>query len=262
MGVVTTITLNELNYLFPSYSFTKMIPTTSGIIDTTYIVFTNTKGYILKKYERDISTKIEDDKKLLKNLKTKGLNTPTCLDENGEWFLYKKLDGSTPKTIKSYHIVALGRFLAKFHNSKVVHNSNFIDSYDVSSLLNYTKKNYFYHYKKLQFLESFEMKNDGFIHGDIFKDNTVFDGNKIGVFDFIDSGNGSFSFDCGVGMVGFEKVSEFYINLFLNSYNQHTIKKLTKEELKQHIKLASRFYALLRINKYKNTKKAKELMIF
>jgi len=262
MGVITTITLDELNYLFPSYGFTKMIPTTSGIIDTTYIVFTDTKGYILKKYERNISNKIEDDKKLLKNLKTKGLNTPIYLDENGKWFLYEKLNGSTPKTIKNYHIVALGRFLAKLHNSKVVNNSNFIDSYDVNSLLTYIKKNHFYHYKKLQFLESFSMKNDGFIHGDIFKDNTVFDGERIGVFDFIDSGNGSFSFDCGVGMVGFGKVSEFYINLFLNSYNQHSNKKLTKKELKQYIKLASRFYALLRINKYKNTKKAKELMIF
>jgi len=262
MGIKTKISLDEINKLFSNFNFKKLTPTTSGIMDTTYIVFNKNKGYILKKYERDISTKIEDDKKLLKNLKTKGLNVPTCLDENGGWFLYKKLNGSTPKTIKSYHIIALGRFLAKLHNSKVVHNSNFIDSYDVSSLLNYTKKNYFYHYKKLQFLESFEMKNDGFIHGDIFKDNTVFDGNKIGVFDFIDSGNGSFSFDCGVGMVGFEKVSEFYINLFLNSYNQQTIKKLTKKELKQQIKIASRFYALLRINKYKNTKKAKELMIF
>jgi len=262
MGIKTKISLDEINKLFSNFNFKKLTPTTSGIIDTTYMIFTDSKGYILKKYERNISTKIEDDKKLLKNLKTKGLNTPTCLDENGGWFLYKKLNGSTPKTIKSYHIIALGRFLAKLHNSEVIHNSNFIDNYDVSSLLNYTKKNHFYHYKKLQFLESFEMKNDGFIHGDIFKDNTVFDDKRIGVFDFIDSGNGSFSFDCGVGMVGFGKVSEFYINLFLNSYNQHTIKKLTKKELKQHIKLASRFYALLRINKYKNTKKVKKLIKF
>jgi len=262
MGIKTKISLDEINKLFSNFNFKKLTPTISGIIDTTYIVFTDTKGYILKKYERDISTKIEDDKKLLKSLKTKGLNTPTCLDENGKWFLYEKLNGSTPKTIKSYHIVALGRFLAKLHNSKVVHNSNFIDSYDVSSLLTYIKKNHFYHYKKLQFLESFKMKNDGFIHGDIFKDNTVFDNERIGVFDFIDSGNGSFSFDCGVGLVGFDFVSNLKINLFLNSYNQKAPKKLNKKELLCQIKTASRFYALLRINKYKNTKKVKKLIKF
>ncbi|MEA2099194.1 MAG: phosphotransferase, partial [Campylobacterota bacterium] len=164
----------------------------------------------------------------------------------------------------SHHIIALGRFLAKLHKHtyKKSASSNFLDSYEIPALLNYTKIRYFSHYKKLQFLESFEMQNDGFIHGDIFKDNTVFDGNKIGIFDFIDSGSGSFSFDCAVGLVGFGKVNHFYINLFLNSYNQCTPKKLTKKELLLQIKVASKFYALLRINKYKNTKSAKELMNF
>jgi len=41
MGVTTSIFLGELNKLFPSYNFVKLIPTTSGIIDTTYIVYTN-----------------------------------------------------------------------------------------------------------------------------------------------------------------------------------------------------------------------------
>jgi len=54
MGVKTTITLKELNELFPTYHFTELTPTTSGIIDTTYIVHAGTTGYILKKYERDI----------------------------------------------------------------------------------------------------------------------------------------------------------------------------------------------------------------
>ncbi|MEA2099175.1 MAG: phosphotransferase, partial [Campylobacterota bacterium] len=166
----------------------------------------------------------------------------------------------------SHHIIALGRFLAKLHKHtyKKSASSNFLDSYEIPALLNYTKIRYFSHYKKLQFLEFFEMQNDGFIHGDIFKDNTVFDGNKIGVFDFIDSGSGSFSFDCAVGLVGFDVVKHhhYFINIFLIAYNQHAPKKLKKGELIYQIKVASRFYALLRINKYKKTKNAKELMNF
>ena len=264
MGIKTKIALDKLNKIFPPYDFKKLIPTTSGIIDTTYIVFTDKSGYILKKYERDISEKIESDKKLLNELKSVGLNVPTCIAESGEWFLYEKLDGVQPKVVKSYHIVALGRFLATLHQHtyKKDCSCKFIDSYEIDKLLKYTKNNFFSHYKKFQFLEFFKMKNDGFIHGDIFKDNTVFDGYKIGVFDFIDSGCGSFSFDCAVGLVGFNSPSNFYINLFLNAYNQKAPKKLDKKELLSQIKIASKFYALLRINKYKNTKSAKELMNF
>ncbi len=73
MGVKTEITLSELNLLFPSYGFTKISPTASGIIDTTYIVHTKTNGYILKRYERDIPHKIILDIRLLNNLKSVGL---------------------------------------------------------------------------------------------------------------------------------------------------------------------------------------------
>ena len=264
MGVKTSISLAEVNKLFLNYSFISLIPTSSGVMDTTYIVSDDSHSYILKKYERDISKRIESDKKLLSELKHAKLNVPTCIAQGGEWYLYEKLKGSQAKIIKSYHIVALGRFLAKLHKHtyKKPCNFEFMQSYEIPKLLNYTKTNFYSYYKKLQFIESFEMKKDGFIHGDIFKDNTVFDGEKIGVFDFIDSGCGSFSFDCAVGLVGFGKTSEFYINLFLRAYNQHAVKKLSKKELLLEIKIASRFYALLRINHHKNSKNIKELMIF
>ena len=264
MGVKTVISLDEVNILFANFTFTSLVPTSSGVMDTTYIVSDDSHSYILKKYERDIAQKIESDKKLLSTLKLAKLNVPTCVCESGGWFLYEKLKGSQPTIIKSYHIVALGRFLSKLHKHtyKKTCTFEFMQSYEMAELLDYAKTNFYSYYKKLQFLESFEMQNDGFIHGDIFKDNTVFEGQKIGVFDFIDSGCGSFSFDCAVALVGFEKVSKLYINLFLRAYNQHAVKKLSKKELLSQIKKASRFYALLRINHHKNSKNVKELMIF
>ena len=264
MGVKTAITLDEVNTLFNSYKFTNITPTASGIIDTTYIVSNKEKSYILKKYERDIGLIIERDKILLKELNSLNLNVPLCLDENNGWYLYKILDGVQPKNIQSFHIQELARFLSKLHSHTFKRSCDLkvIDKDEISSILNYTKKNFYYYYKKLCSLKNYNEKCSGLIHGDIFKDNTVFEGNKIGVFDFVDSGCGSFSFDVAVAIVGFgiKKYNSYYINLFLNTYNQHAPKKLIKKELFTSIDTAAKFYALKRVYEYKSTKQSKELI--
>ncbi|OHE07594.1 MAG: phosphotransferase [Sulfurimonas sp. RIFOXYD12_FULL_33_39] len=264
MGVKTIITLSELSRLFASYEFTELTPTTSGIIDTTYVVSTCKSQYILKRYERAILKKIDEEIKVLSELKSIGLNVPLCIAKSSEWYLYEKIQGTQPKSIKSFHIQALARFLSRFHRHtyKKSCSSNLIEKNEITSLLNYVKSNYFGYYKKLELLKNYAPKNDGLIHGDIFKDNTVFDGQKIGVFDFIDSTCGSFAFDVAVTLVGFEspKHTPYFLNLFLNTYNRHAPKKLNKKDVASELKIASSFYALKRINNYKNTKKAKELL--
>jgi len=264
MGVKTPISLDELNKIFPSFGFIRLTPTVSGIIDTTYVVFTETDSYILKRYEREIPTKIAQDIELLDELKSAELNVPTCIDKNSGWYLYEKLRGEQPKVIKTYHIQELARFLAKLHTNtyKMRCNSNIISQDEISKLLKYTKSNFFGYYKKLVFLKDYSSKKDGLIHGDIFKDNTVFNDTKIGVFDFIDSTCGSFAFDVGVILVAFDAASHnhYFINLFVNTYNQSAPKRLNKKEVLKYLHIASSFYALKRINEYKNTKKAKELI--
>lgn len=264
MGVKTFISLDELNGLFSSYSFTKIEPTSSGIIDTTYIVHTRTKAYILKRYERDISKKIIQDTMLLASLKSAGLNVPLCIDEKSGWYLYEKLPGQEPKNITTYHIQALGRFLARLHTKtrKMTCQSDIMQKNEISELLKYTKKEFYSYYKRLESLKGYKEENDGLIHTDIFKDNTVFDGRKIGVFDFIDSSGGSFTFDAAVALIGFglREHNEYFINLFLRCYNQHAPKKLSKKALLEMMNTASCYYALKRINKYKNSSRAKELI--
>lgn len=262
MGVKTDITLKELNTLFEGYSFTKIIPTASGIIDTTYIVHTKTHEYILKYFERDIQDRIDADKKLLKSLKQAGLNVSEHLQQSHGWHIYTKLKGKEIKLVKTFHIQALARFMASMHlrTYKQTNGYNFLDAYDIKNYLIYTKKSHFLYYKKLSFLNSYKHSCDGVIHGDIFKDNTLFDGSKIAVFDFIDAGCGSFVFDIAVALVGFgiKKDNNLFINLFLNTYNQRAIKKITKQELLDEMGSASGFYALLRIQK--DMKRAKELL--
>ena len=257
MGVITHITLKEAKELFPSFNIAILTPTSTGIMDTTYL----TEQYVLKKYEREID--VNADIKLLKSLSA-SLSVGTCIAQSGEWYLYKRLKGCEPKTIKTYHIQALARFLTKFHRKTqgMRCTSAFIENYDLKEILHFTKANYYFYFKKLQSLQDYKPKNDGFIHGDIFKDNTVFEKDKIGVFDFIDGGCGEFVFDMAVCLVAFDakKHSHYFVNLFLNSYNQRAPKKVQKEELLKMMEIASAFYALLRIQKYKNPRKAKELL--
>ena len=264
MGVLTSISLNELNQLFPSYKFLKILPTTSGIMDTTYIVFTQDTSYILKKYERDITQKIQEDIKLLNHLKSAGLNVPICLDNKDEWYIYKRLKGKQPSSIKAYHIQALARFLSQLHKqtAQIPCLSNKAVEDEVLEALRYTKTQFFAYYKKFEFLKDFTHSHNHLIHGDIFKDNTIFQGHKIGVIDFIDSSCGSLSFDVAVALIGFDTQihHHHYIDLFLKTYNQRTRKKLTKKEVLDKMYIASHYYALKRVYKYKNTLKAKELL--
>ena len=264
MGVITQIKLDELNSIFTNYNFTKIIPTASGIIDTTYIVYTQDDSYILKKYERDIKEKINQDIKLLHLLKGNGLNVSTCRDEKDGWYIYERLKGTQPRVIKTFHIQELARFLAKFHSITNDKNTpqGFMEKDEILLALKFTKKNFYTYYKKLEFLKDYDYKNDGLIHGDIFKDNTLFDGTKLGVFDFIDSFYGSFYFDVAVALMAFDakKHKNYFVNLFLNTYNQNAPKKLKKEKLIYNLHVASSFYSLKRIYAYKDTKKAKELL--
>ena len=264
MGVKTKTTLNEQKALFKKYSFIALEETTQGIIDTTYILKTKNTEYILKKYERNIENKINYESKLLKLLKLNSLNVSALVDKSNGWYLYEKIQGNTPKNINTIHIQSLARFLSKMH--KVTFNKtakhNFLDIYKLTKLLASLKTNFYHYYKKLSCIQNYKDSSDGIIHGDLFKDNTVFEGDKIGVFDFIDSGDGSFMFDVAVALVGFgiKEDDNYFINLFLNSYNQHAPKKLLKKELIGHINIASKFYALVRISEHNSTTKAQELL--
>ncbi len=258
MGVQTQLTLKEAQVLFNAFHIDSLTPTQDGVVDTTYL----TKHYVLKHYERKIDSKIAKDKALLETLAKASLNTPKHLAHNGSWHLYTRLRGTSPKHTTLMHIQALARFLAKLH-TKTQHLKNheqFLEQYPIQERLSFVKQKFYLYYKKLQTLQELSLENDGFIHGDIFCDNTLFDGNKIAVFDFIDGGAGSFAFECGVALLAFNPhKKKSFTKLFLDTYNQKAPKKLTYSEVQQQIQNGAKLYALLRICKYGSTKRAKEL---
>jgi Ser/Thr protein kinase RdoA (MazF antagonist) len=259
MGVKTPLSLQTLQTLFPFYNFTSIVATKDGVMDTTYIVSNTKEEYILKRYERALTCKVQEDAKRLEKLNSFGLHVPTLLAQKDGWYLYTKLQGEVVRSPSLPHIIALARFMAVFHNLSrtTKSSSSFLHNYSVKEMLSYTKKNFYMYYKKLASLHSYTHNNDGFIHGDIFKDNCVFAHHHIGVFDFIDGGNGSFSFDCGVAVMAFSPKTRlhYYSKVFLQTYNQHAQKKLTCKELSQEIQNAKKLYSLLRIYRYKTTHK-------
>ena len=258
MGVKTPITLQEAETLFPHLSLNDLQETSDGVMDTTYLL----DKYVLKHYEREISSKILNDAKTLELLTSHGLNTPKYVASSKGWHLYTRLKGDIPKNISYFHIQALARFLSTMYSikHKDFQNEYFLQNYKLSNILSYCKKNHYFYYKKLQSLQHFQLNKDGFIHGDLFKDNTLFHGEKIAVFDFIDGGLGAFSFDIAVALLSFNtNKRRSYTKLFLNTYNQNAPHKITFTLIEKEIKNAAKLYALLRIQKYKNPKKAKEL---
>ena len=256
MGIQTPLTLAEAQALFPTFEIESLLPTEDGVMDTTYL----TQKYVLKHYERDIEERIRSDRELLTLLSEKKFNTPRYLSSSKGWHLYSRLKGSLPQTTHYFHIQALARFLRELHSIRFKSEQRFLEPQRLQKILNYTKEHHFYYYKKLHSLTHFSLKNEGFIHGDIFKDNTLFCGEKIAVFDFIDGGMGSFSFDIAVALLSFNPSKrQSYLKLFLQTYNQKMRRKLQKHDIEKEIQNAAKLYALLRIEKYKNIKKAKEL---
>ena len=257
MGVKSSLSLEEAQALFPKYSLRELTPTTNGIIDTTYI----TKDYILKKYERSITQKIKEDTWRLKRLHSAGLNVSQLIAQNAEWYLYKKLQGKSPSTISYYNIQALARFIAKLHSQNLPAQEKFIESYEINEKLLTLKRSSYFYYKKLLPLKDFKEHFDSFIHGDIFKDNTVFDKEEIAIFDFIDGGLGSYAFDIAVALLSFNPNNKSsFDNLFLSTYNQHAPKKIALKTLHKYREIASLFYALLRIASRQNIARVKELL--
>jgi len=263
VGVKTQISVAKLQQLFPSYGFTKLTPTTSGVIDTTYIAYTPTTSYILKYFERDIEQKVAKDALLLKELQRQGLNVPRHLSASQGWHLYTRLKGVSPSRVRAYHLQALAQFLSTMHKERRVSSFGAKRALPIKKELHYVKKHYFSYYKCMLFLKSFRDRDEALIHGDIFKDNTLFEGKKIGVIDFIDSFRGSFAFDVGVALVGFDVklTDEYSLSLFLNTYNQKRVKKLSKVEAREMMRVASFYYGLKRIYRDNTTYSAKELLV-
>ncbi|MBE0498656.1 MAG: phosphotransferase [Campylobacterales bacterium] len=252
MGIKTELCVSQARALFPHLNILSLQPTHEGVIDTTYILETPGENYILKKYERALKEQREEEARLLKHLRAHGLNVPVHLDSSDEWQLFSYLKGHTPKRPNLSQLRSLGAFLGKMHALTRGKKASFTP-FEKSSFIKAVgklRRHDLLLAKRLNPLLYFEQRFDGIIHADLFPDNAKFDALRIGVFDFIEAGNGSFAFDAGVTAMSWisthRQLSRSKLQLFLNAYNQNAPCKLTLDLLLTQMQSASLVYALQR----------------
>jgi len=214
-------------------------PTKDGI---THSVFILDDKYILKIFHNSSKQTIKEELKLLqkiKHLKVSKVKYKIYKIKNDFALLYKKCDGKSLTKIKNKHIKQIARFLKQFHkNTKKQSSSNkkLFTKKNLKSLINQTKNKKF---KKIFNSIDIKLKNDGVIHGDIFKDNAIFKKDKLScVIDFCEACKGDFLFDLAVVALSWCK-NDKQIKLLLKSYG--TSKEL--KEFKQYICYAALYYS-------------------
>ena len=251
MGVKTKLTLTQAQKLFPKKAFTNIEATKYGVIDTTYIARTKDDAFILKKYERASTAQIKDEQKLLEQLHKNSLPVPKPLESSQQWYLFTLLKGEIPHKISLQQLRSVGRFLAKFHSAvfKQSHSFTPFQRENYQKALSKLRKTNLYYSKRVAALNNFPTNHDGIIHGDLFCDNAKFDQAHLGVFDFIEAGNGSYAFDVGVvamSWVAKKRLSRLQLDTLLKAYNQKIKKKITMHELLTMIEYAALVYSLKR----------------
>lgn len=255
MGIKTELSLSHAQNLFPHKKILKLIPTSWGVIDTTYIAQTAEKRYILKRYERAYDQQIADEKVLLSYLSHLSFLVPKPLEECDTWHLFSYITGESPLKIDLFHIRSIGSFLGRLHTATRKKRSSFtpFKACELKQSVQKVQKSHPRLAKTLSPLKNFPDHHNGIIHGDLFPDNAKFDGSQLGVFDFIEAGNGSFCFDLAVVAISWvaqKRLSLLQLKGLLQSYNQHSCQKITFPELLNMMEYAALAYAMKRfVNK-------------
>ena len=265
LGVKTRLSLSQAQALFPNRDITSLEATKRGVIDTTYRVYTNSQNYILKKYERASSLQIEEEQDLLNKLSQSSLNVPKPIESVNEWHLFSLLAGEIPHKISLQQLRSIGNFLGRFHWKLRHHPSSFrpFTQQEYRTTLAQLRKKKLLYSKRLSALNDFPQEIDGIIHGDLFCDNSKFDGAILAVFDFIEAGSGSFTFDLGVvamSWVAKKRLSTLQLQILLQAYNQQVKKKIVLDDLYTMIHYAALVYSLKRFMNPDSTLDYKEML--
>ncbi|HFU75005.1 MAG TPA: hypothetical protein ENK66_02035 [Arcobacter sp.] len=239
MGVKTKINKKDLQSLLKIKS---LQATKHGVSDSVYII--NNK-YILKIFENSSKKTLSEEIKLLQKLKplqvTKLKNKIFNIKEKPA-LLYKKSKGKSVDNIKKIHIKQIAKFLKTFHTLTKGCKSKNKNIFSKSLLQSMVEKSNKKSFQKLYQSINIELKNDGIIHGDIFRDNVLFKKDKLKVvIDFSEACNGDFYFDLGVIALDWCK-NNHQIQILLQSYGT----SLTLKEFKPYIKYAGLYYILIR----------------
>jgi len=226
MAVYTKLNKGEIENIISNYKLKKLekfIPIQEGIENTNYIIIVDGKKYILTIFEKRVK---EHDLPffcdLISLLNKSGFKCPKPLlnNENNPIsnFKNKKLtiltfiNGKSKENLSVANCKAIGSEAAKLHNLTAnlsIHRQNALSIKSWRKMFENIKENSSKIHKDLPKLIETNLvdieKNwpsnlpKGIIHADLFKDNIIFDDNKVnGIIDFTFSCNDFYAFEVAI----------------------------------------------------------------
>lgn len=224
MSVFTTVSVDELNPWLSAYPLGTLLELqgiASGISNTNYFVTTTTGRYVLTLFEEHSAEELPYFLSLMTHLAERGVPCPhpvmrldgVQLDElNGKpAALVTCLSGRDISDPSVVHCAELGRVLANMHVAGASFNGNNQDTRDVVwreataekvlDLLNAADQVMLKQTMQEQANLDIQTLPQGVIHADLFRDNVLFDGEKIGgVIDFYYACRGAFLYDVAIAV--------------------------------------------------------------
>ena len=243
MGVKTSIKHSQIPKAYHAYP---LIATKNGVSDSVYLLG---ECYVLKHFEHTHNKEIENEKRLLTQLKS--LCVPQVVEQfqiNGkEVVIYTQLKGESPVEPTKEEVAQVGAFLKALHKKTKGLKSSNNKLFETTKLQKNIDKLDYLPLKKHFSTLNITLKNDGIIHGDLFIDNAKFEANKLsGVYDFIEACEGDFLFDLAVVAISWcfknETLQEKHLEVLLKSYDTH----LSRSTLLPYMQYALLYYATTR----------------
>lgn len=278
MSVYTKLNEHEIQEILNQYDLGMLQSfhgITGGTLNSNYELTTSKGHYVLTLFERDALETIKPTLKIIEQLAQQQIPCPVALYNqagdniqmirNKPMAIVNYLPGEHVKYFSATHVVNVATMLAKLHivlknysfQGKNVRSQQWVvdTARKVMDKLSLQQQELLV--QELIFLDSVKLPSlpQGVIHGDLFRDNILFDGNNItGVLDLYDC---CFDYwvldiaiavnDCCLNQAGI--VDKQLSDIFLQHYQQQ--RQLTKDELNHwpfFQRLAALMYWLLRLN--------------
>jgi len=289
MGHYTDLTLDEAQEIFNIYSLGQVetiAPLSLGISNSNFKVIIKrndlNQPFLLKISNDKNKNELTEEQQILHFLEKEGfslsispLKTPTQSSifsfKDYVGVIYPFIEGTAPKP-EQKTCRAIGEALGKLHSFKTSSFSNYnlrrhkTIGYELPFIQNFIHskncpapfKDYFCDIfpKGIESLinEPFE---EGIMHGDLYYDNTLFQGNKlITLLDFEQSGLGPLILDLGISVSGTSlsngEISPLLVEAFIEGYeSERPLKEVEKISLKSFILLGLFSISLWRIYRFK-----------
>jgi homoserine kinase type II len=257
MSVFTTVSADELTEWLKAYPLGTLLELkgiASGITNTNYFVTTTSGRYVLTLFEEHTAEELPYFLDLMTHLAERGVPCPhpvkrndgVQLDElNGKpAALVSCLAGRDIETPNEIHCAEVGRVLANMHIAGESFSGKSHDTRDsiwrqttadkVFGLLNADDQGMLSQVMQRQASLNLDRLPQGVIHADLFRDNVLFDGEKIGgLIDFYYACRGAFLYDLAIAVNDWcvsadGSLDKPRVMAMLKAY--HAVRALTAEE--------------------------------